>query len=520
VPDARAADDKRVIVRNTLANSGVQLLQLAAAFVYMPFLISSFGLANYGVFMLAGSLSVYIGLLDFGVNPTVVKHVAEYVASGRRSELSRLISNSAAYYSVVGLVAALALTLFARYGVGLLALGPGDTRLASSLFMVSACVALFVWPLATGAAVLNGLQRYDLTAAVNASVVVGNVVATAIVLLVGAGPLVLFSAMGLVSVVTGGVSCLLAARQLPGTSLSVRLVNRSGLRTLLSFGWMLFVMQLAIVLADQRTDRLVLAAFVGAAAVGLYDPAARLNGLVAQLASLPSSALIPAASKLDAESRPEALRSLYLRGSKYTVLFVTPIAVTLIVLAHPLLLAWLGPELAVMSLGAQVFLVTYLMYANLTVAFPILIGTGRLRFVAWYSLGTAALNIVLSLALVGEYGVLGVIVGTVAADTLLFPLGMWYVLKTMRIRGADYLRAVVMRAYPLLLVPLLITVGARAANLTMSLLAVGAVLIVAVSAYWLLAYLLSLDAHEREDLQALLVRMRRGLRGSGARESQ
>jgi O-antigen/teichoic acid export membrane protein len=45
-----------------------------------------------------------------------------------------------------------------------------------------------------------------------------------------------------------------------------------GLSTLLSFSWMLFVMQLAIVLADQRTDRLVLAAFVGAAAVGLYDP--------------------------------------------------------------------------------------------------------------------------------------------------------------------------------------------------------------------------------------------------------
>jgi O-antigen/teichoic acid export membrane protein len=118
VPDARAADDKRVIARNTLANSGVQLLQLVAAFFYMPFLISSFGLANYGVFMLAGSLSIYLGLLDFGVNPTVVKHVAEYVASGRRAELARLISNSAAYYAAVGVVAALALALFARYGVG------------------------------------------------------------------------------------------------------------------------------------------------------------------------------------------------------------------------------------------------------------------------------------------------------------------------------------------------------------------------------------------------------------------
>jgi O-antigen/teichoic acid export membrane protein len=160
------------------------------------------------------------------------------------------------------------------------------------------------------------------------------------------------------------------------------------------------------------------------------------------------------------------------------------------------------------------------MYANLSVAFPILIGTGRLRFVAWYSLGTAALNIVLSLMLVGPYGVLGVIVGTVAADTLLFPLGMWYVLRSMRIRGADYLRSVVLRAYPLLFVPMAITIAARVANLTVSLFAVGAVAITAVSAYWLLAYLLSLDTYEREDLHALMMRTQRGLRLPGARESQ
>lgn len=499
-----------MIARNTLANSGVQLLQLAAAFVYMPFLISSFGLANYGVFILAGSLSIYLGLLDFGVNPTVVKHVAEYVAKGRRSELGRLISSAAAYYAAIGGVAALALLLFARYGVDLLALGSADTALATSLFTVSAVVALFVWPLTTGSAVLNGLQRYDLTAAVNGSVVLGNVVATAIVLFVGAGPLALFSAMGAISVVTGGVACLLAARQLPGTRVSPRQVERATLRTLLSFSWMIFVMQLAIVLADQRTDRLILAAFVGAAAVGLYDPAARLNGLVAQLASLPSSALLPAASKLEAESRLEALRSLYLRGSKYTVLFVTPIAVTLIVLARPLLLAWLGPELAVMALGAQIFLLTYLMYANLMVAFPILIGTGRLRFVAWFSLGTSLLNIALSLLLVGPYGVLGVIVGTVAADTLLFPLGMWYVLRAMGVSGPVYLRAVVGRAYPLLVVPALVAGGLHLIGLTASLPGVVVVGVLAVATYWLIASRFALEAGERTELRTLAAAIRAG----------
>lgn len=469
----------------------------------MPFLISSFGLATYGVFLLAGSLSIYLGLLDFGVNPTVIKHVAEYVARDRRDELARLISNAIAYYAGIGVVAAVLLGLFAHYGVGLLALNPAETELASKLFYVSAVIALFVWPLNTGAAILNGLQRYDLSSAVNAAVVMCNLVVIAAVLLLGEGPLVLFATIGVVSIIAGAVSCLLAARQLPTVRLAPGLVSRPGLKLILSFSWMLFVFQAAVVISGQQTDRFVLAAFAGAAAIGLYEPASRLNVLTAQLASLPSSALIPAASKIDAESRPEVLRSLYLRGSKYTVAFVAPVAVTLIVLAHPLMLTWLGPEIARMSTAAQIFLVTYLMYANLSVALPIFIGTGRLRFLMWYTLGTALLNITLSLLLVRPYGVVGVIIGTVAADALLFPLGMWYTLRTLRIRWMDYVRGVVVPMYPLLVLPGLIAWGAASIGFATSLLGVVLVAAVSIGSYWVLAYVVGLSPYEKSDLRAL-----------------
>ncbi len=506
--ESRSAADKRVIARNTLANAGVRFLQFASAFIYMPFLISGFGLANYGVFLLASSLSIYLGLLDFGMNPTVVKHVAEYVARDRRTELARLVSNAVSYYALIGVLAAAALALFARYGVGLLALGSGDAQLAARLFYVAAAVALFMWPLSTGAAVLNGLQRYDLSSAVNAVVVVGNLVITAAVLAFGEGPLVLFAATGVLSVAAGGMSCVLAARHLRGVQLSPRLVDGAGLRAILGFSWMLFVMQLAVVISDQQTDRFVLAAFVGAAAIGLYEPASKLHGLIAQLASLPSAALIPAASKIHAEARPEVLRSLYLRGSKYTVVFVTPIAVTAIVLAPPLLLTWLGPELAAMATAARVFLVIYLMYANLVVAFPVFIGMGRVRFIMWYNLGTALTNLGLSLLLVRPFGVVGVVVGTVAADTLLFPLGMWYALRTLEIRPAEYLRRVVLPAYPLLVVPGLVAGLLHVLGSTDSLVGVGLTGAFAVGVYWLAMYRFGLDPHEREDARALLSRLR------------
>ena len=491
-------------MRNTLANAAVRFLQVAAAVVYMPFLISSFGLANYGVFLLAGSLSIYLGLLDFGVNPTVTKHVAEYVARGRTHEIARLLSNAAAFYMAAGLLAATLLGAFGRWGVPLLALQPAETELATRLFYVSAAVALFVWPLGMGAAVLNGLQRYDLTAQVNLVVVLANLLLVAAVLIAGEGPLVLFAAMGVVAVLAGTSSCVLAARHLPSVRPSFGLISRTGLKLLFGFSWMLFVFQVAVVISDQQTDRLILGAFAGATAVALYEPAARLHLLTAALASLTHSALIPAAAKLDAESRPEALRALYVRGSKYTVALVTPVAVSLIVLAYPLLTTWLRPEFSGVSGAAQIFLLPYILYANMAVAFPVFIGSGRVGFIARYTLAKSLVKIALSLSLVGQYGVLGVILGSVIGDALFFPLGMRYALKTFGIPLAEYVRAVVVPAYPLLAAPALIGWAAMQTGLAATLVGVVVTIVVAIGSYWVLMYATGLTPHERDDVRATL----------------
>ncbi len=491
-----------------MASAGVRFLQIASAFLYMPFLISGFGLRSYGVFVLASSFSIYLGLLDFGVNPTIVKRVAEYVALDKRSELSRLISSACAYYAAIGVLAALLLGTFATWGVDILALEPTESLLAQQLFRVSAVVALFVWPLSTGAAVLNGLHRYDLSSIVGAAVVIANLVAVAIVLLLGYGPIELFVAMGVIAIVSGATTSWMASRLLRGTRLSARLVDRASLKAVLSFSWMLFVFQLAVVISDQQTDRFILGAFVGAASIGLYEAAAKLNTLVAQLASLPSVALIPASSKFEAKGQLHTLRSLYLRGSKYTVLLVAPVAVTLLVVAEPLLVQWLGLEFAELSTAARIFLLTYLMYANLMAAYPIFIGRGQVRFVMWHMLATAVLNISLSLLLVRDFGVLGVIVGTVAADTIMFPLGLWYALRTLHIRLTEYAQTVMVRSYALLLVPAAVAVAMHTLDITGSLLGVIATIVASVGIYWVAAYLLVLQRHEKDDLRAFVSRFR------------
>lgn len=478
------------------------LLQLAASFVFMPLLIRDFGLANYGVFLLASSVSVYLSLFDFGVSPTVTKYAAEYKARDESDELARLVSNAVAYYAAIGIVVAVLLLLFSQYGIWVFKLGPVDVALARLLFVISAAIALLAWPLSVGMSLLAGLERYDLSARVGGWIVLGNMVVTAAVVYAGEGPAVLLAALGAVGIAGAAAACALAYRELGAVRLSVKLVNRKTLAVIFGFSWILFVIQIATLAGDQQTDRLVLAVFSGAAAVGIYEAVAKLNGLVSLLAGLPTAALMPAASHLDAQSRLPQLRELYLRGTKYTAAFVLPITVGLIVLAQPLLLTWLGPQFAANSVSAQVFLLVWLVFPNLAVAFAIFVGTGRLHFLLAFTSVHAVLNLALTLLLVRPLGVLGVVLGTVITEFVMFPVGMWYTLKILEVGPAEYVRRVVLPTYPPLLVTGVIAWGFVAADLANTLVSVAIAGLASVGAYWLAVFFLGMTDTERADMRS------------------
>jgi len=236
--------------------------------------------------MLASSLSVYLGLLDLGVNPTVVKRVAEYRARDDQEGLGRLLSNAGVYYVVIGAIVSGVLLLLARYGIGFFHLPATSVDTARNLFTAAAVVALFSWPLGLE---LRCSRDCSDTTERHGRVRRGCRQSS------GHGcrgrdarrPGDATGRLGLVTVIGGSVSTFLAWRCLRGVRTSWRHVSPRAIRSILSFGWMLFVMQLSVLVVQQETDRLLLATFVGVAAISLYEAAAKLSGLVNQMSALP-----------------------------------------------------------------------------------------------------------------------------------------------------------------------------------------------------------------------------------------
>ncbi|MEI6727172.1 MAG: oligosaccharide flippase family protein, partial [Actinomycetes bacterium] len=417
------------LLSNTFFNGVAQFAQVGVAFVFMPLLVAHYGLTQYGLYLLAFSFSGYIGLLDFGVGTALTKLIAEKRAKSGIASIGDLVTVGLAYYCVVGVVACGALLLLARFSGEIFHLAPADARLMGNLFVVGAVGALVTWPLMTFPAALEGLQRYDLSARVTVVTTALGAVTTALVLVLNGSLVALTICVTLAAIVGGFVAAVLLWRHAPGVHVGVHSASREAMHRIFQFSWVIFVTQVCGVLVYQQTDRIILGLFAGAVSIALYEASSKLHAFVRQLAVIGGAAAMPAASGFVGEDATERLRILFLRGSKYVDAFVLPFVVTIIALAGPLLRLWLGPAYAGQTLAAQLFVGYYLLNANTTVSGAILVGTGRLRFILWYTVLGALGNVAVGVSLAPSLGALGVILGTVVTSVIAFPVFMWYALR-------------------------------------------------------------------------------------------
>lgn len=493
------------------------------AFIFMPLLITRFGAADYGVYLLVSSVSGYFGLLDLGVGASLVKYVAEHRARGEQRDLSETVSTALVFYGAIGAVASVSLAVLALCGLPLFNLPESGVHLARNLLLVGAIASLFAWPLGMFNSVLAGHQRYDLTARLGVTGTAANILVTALVIASGHGPLMLLAGTSSVGLTVAAFSARLARRELGDTEISLRRATWPRLKRIFRFSSAVFVMQLCGVLVYQQTDRLVLGIFASAASITLYEAASKLHSLIRTLAGLTASAVMPTVSALDAAGRHNLILELFMRGTKYTVLLVTPVVVAVMALAGPFLRVWLGStgfsdaEFSTMAIGTQIYVSYWLLNVNTTIPGTIVNGIGKLRFALWYTVAGSLLNVLLSVILVQRLGVLGVIVGTVIPYYLGFPVYMGVVSRLIGFRLQDWLRQVIAPAYPPLLIPLGIAIGGNLIGLSTSIPGIAIVGVAAVASYWGAAYGMVLNKNERAEVRSLVRSVRRTL-GSGSRE--
>jgi O-antigen/teichoic acid export membrane protein len=261
--------------------------------------------------------------------------------------------------------------------------------------------------------VTNGFQRYDLNnIAGGASSFVVAIVNVA-VLAAGYGLVELVVATTAVRVLTYGVYAWNAYRVYPGLRLRPGLVRAARFREVTS----LSVYMLAIDWSRKLNfsiDTLVIGIFMNTSAVAIWSVGQRLAQATQRLTNQLNEMLFPTIVHNDASARLDRLQSLLLVGTRLSLATVVPIGGVLILIASPLVRAWVGPDFDASVVVVQLLAFTVIVRVGNATADTLLKAAGRHKLVAYTGLVTAAVNVSLSVVLIGRMGLAGVAIGTLA----------------------------------------------------------------------------------------------------------
>lgn len=500
---------KRGIAANTAMNAVAQFASIISTLVFFPLLVRAFGPSVYGVYVIAISTIGLTAMFDFGIGVSTVRLVASRVSLDDARGFATVISSALGLLALLGLVVAAAIAGIALAAQDLFSVSASEATLLRTLLLIGAGMQLWYWPSTLATNVLAGLERYDVVARTSVIGTCLNVGAIAVVLLAGLGPVALLLMSAGTMVLTTVINSLAVLRARPAGPLVLPPAPPVA-SEIVAGGMPVFVASLAQFFNREQVDRLVLGVVLGPGAVVVYEVAAKLSMLVAQITTLPTSALLPVASALAARHDDEAVRSLFLRGSRYISLLVAPLLAVLFVLAGPFISVWFGSGYETSATIARLLILAQILVPLYQMGDPILIGAGRFSLWARRGIVLALFNLVLSVILVRVVGITGVAWGTFIAGMLEMPLYAQVILGHTGLRFGAWMRAAA-PAYAVLPVAVLAAAAIAltpAADSFLGLFAAGAV---AALVYWACAYAFVLDAEERSGaLSRLTALVRRG----------
>ncbi|HKV39870.1 MAG TPA: oligosaccharide flippase family protein, partial [Blastocatellia bacterium] len=156
------------IIGNVLMNWLAFAATLLAGFLMSPFLVRHLGDAVYGVWVLIGSLAGYLGLLDFGITPSIIKYTAEHRARGDQEAINRVVTGGLAIYSAIGL-GSIGISAMVAFSFNSIFHSPLSSHTAASVVAIAGVNLAVTFPASVFVGVVRGYQRYDLDAGITSA---------------------------------------------------------------------------------------------------------------------------------------------------------------------------------------------------------------------------------------------------------------------------------------------------------------------------------------------------------------
>jgi len=390
------------------------------------------GADNYGLYAIALAAPSLIGTFrDWGINTAAVKYTAQYNSENNSQKIKSVFISTLLFELALG--GLLSILSFALSGF----LATTFNRpILTPVIQIASFVILTGALINVATSAFTGMEKMHLNSIM---LIVQSTVKTALIiaLVIWLNPLGLGTTGAItgytVAVLFAGLIGILLAytmyKSLPKTTNS-KLEILSTIKTMLKYGLPVSVGAILSGFLLQFYTWVMAIYVTNNAAIGNYTVALNFVVLITFFATPVTTMLFPAFSKLDALKDRETLKNVFQFSVKYASIIVVPVAFMVMALAQPAIATIFQNKYVEAPLFLALLSITYLYtaFGNLSTG-NLINGQGYTTFNLILAILTAAIGFPLGFFLISSYGIIGLIITSLAAGLPSLFVSLYFIKK-------------------------------------------------------------------------------------------
>ncbi|MEK3832865.1 oligosaccharide flippase family protein [Paenibacillus sp. FSL R7-0128] len=309
-----------------------------------PFIVSTLGKSEYGLFALVNSIIAYIVLLDLGFGSAVIRFNAKYISENDSAGQRNINGMFLLLFSAIGLLSLLAsVILVFNFDAIFSSLDEAELGILKTIFIIAAINVAVSFPLNIFSSIITAYERFVYLKIINLIRVVLSPAMMVLVLLFDfrstgmvTVALVLNLAIGVINVVFCRTKLNLRVR-FHGfdTKLFKEIFSYSSYILLSSIAFQIYT----------NADPLIIGMFLGATPIAIFAIAAQLNTYVLNFSNVLASFYLPKLTKMIVKGADQAALMLELvKIGRIQALIVGYIVSGFVLFGQSFILIWLGQD--------------------------------------------------------------------------------------------------------------------------------------------------------------------------------
>lgn len=383
--------------------------------------------SDYGFYTISLTAPAFITIFrDWGMNSAVTRYTAQYTQEDRPEEVKAVLLASLLFEAVLGIALSAFSFLFSDYFATSIFNRPNIApliQIASLTILASAFITV-------AQAAFIGMERTGLN---SATIVLQAALKAALqpaLIIVGMGTL--GATMGAtVAVLVTGLVCFLLLLRLNRSLRNSDVAPRKSvtMRVMLRYGLPISVSAIITGFSTQFYN-LLMAVYCTDLLIGNYQAAVNFSVLIAFFSIPITTILFPVFSRLDGQKESETLRTAFRFSVKYASLLVVPATVVVMALAQPAVYTLFGDKYSIAPLYLTLLSIPFLYTAlgNLSIG-NLLNSQGKTQTTMKLTLANTAVGVPLSLILIPNFQIIGLIATILIASVPSQLLGLYLIRK-------------------------------------------------------------------------------------------